>query len=100
SATTIRATRPRPASCRPPPGPEPVRASFANVPLGERLVLYADIYYEHERERIHRPIDVVVRVDGGEIGRMTHFDGDGEKRMEASTVMPDHRPRGTVSIEV
>jgi hypothetical protein len=83
-----------------PSGNEPIRVSYPNVPLGQRLVLYGDIYYEHERERTHGPLDVVVRVDGEEVGRMRHFDGDGFKRMEASTAMSDRRERGTVSIEV
>lgn len=85
-----------------PAGPEPIRATFPGVPLGERLVLYGDIYYEHERHREHGPLSVAVLVDGEEIGRMVHADGDGWKRMEASTQRPGRprRERGDVTIEV
>jgi hypothetical protein len=85
-----------------PAGPEPIRATFTDVPLGERIVLYGDIYYEHERHRENGPLSVAVRVDGEEIGRMVHADGDGWKRMVASTQRPGQprRERGTVTIEV
>jgi hypothetical protein len=85
-----------------PAGTEPIRASFADVPLGERLVLYGGLYYEHKRNLEHGPVSVAVRVDGEEIGRMTHADGDGWKRMEASTQRAGRprRERGTVTIEV
>ncbi len=90
--------RPRRCVWQHPQGAEPIRASFEDVPLGERLVLYADLYYEHERDRTHAPFDVVVRIDGEEVGRMLHVDGDGWKRIEAAP--PEGRERGTVAIEV
>ncbi len=92
--------RPRYCIWQHPAGPSPIRASFPDVPLGEQLVLYGDIYYEHERNLEHGPIDVVVRVDGEEIGRMIHRDGDGWKRMVASTRTRSGAERGVVTIEV
>ncbi|HEY8429205.1 MAG TPA: hypothetical protein VIL20_12550 [Sandaracinaceae bacterium] len=94
--------RPRWCVWQHPAGPEPIRTTFDDVPLGERVVLYADLYYEHERDREHGPVHVAVRVDGEEIGRMIHADGDGWKRLEASTQRPGgpRRERGRVSIEV
>lgn len=84
-----------------PAGPEPIRTTFRDVPLGDRLVLYAGLYYEHERKRENGPVDVRVLVDDREIGRMTHRDGDGWKRMEVLTRAPgSSAERGTIAIEV
>jgi hypothetical protein len=99
--------RPRYCIWQHPAAGQTVRATFPSVPLGERLVLYGDIYYEHERwidpepHNAHAPVHVSVRVDGVEIGRMIHNDGDAWKRLIASTRMPNRtRDRGDVSIEV
>jgi hypothetical protein len=94
--------RPRHCIWQHPSGNEPIRATFPSVPLGERLVLYGDLYYEHERTLEHGPIHVAVFVDGEEIGRMVHRDGDGWKRMIASTRFDrrGNRERGDVTIEV
>ncbi|HJL16835.1 MAG TPA: hypothetical protein RMH99_14320 [Sandaracinaceae bacterium LLY-WYZ-13_1] len=83
-----------------PAGREPIRATFPGVPLGERLVLYGDVYYEHERHEEHGPVHVTVSVNGEPVGRMTHRDGDGWKRMEASTEVPGAGARGEVTVEV
>lgn len=93
--------RPRYCIWQHPAGEEPIRATFEDVPLGERLVLYADLYYEHERDREHGPVHVAAFVDGEEIGRMVHADGDGWKRMVASTQQGEaQKARGDVTIEV
>jgi hypothetical protein len=85
-----------------PAGREPIRATFEDVPLGDRIVLYGDIYYEHERDLEHGPVDVAVFVDGEQVGRMVHRDGDGWKRIVVSTQLAGrpHRARGEVRIEV
>lgn len=85
-----------------PQGAEPIRARFPNVPLGDEIVLYADLYYEHERHREHAPISVALFVDDEPVGRMTHRDGDGWKRMVASTRhgARGDRERGEVRVEV
>ncbi len=82
-----------------PQGREPIRATFRDVPLGTRLVLYGGPYSEHERMGEHGPIDVVVKVDGRVAGRMTHRDLDGWKRMEVTTATQPGT-RGDVAIEV
>lgn len=94
--------RPRWCVWQHPAGTDPIRATFDDVPLGERIVLYGDLYYEHERDREHGPVHVSVRVDGEEIGRMIHADGDGWKRLVASTQRAGQprRERGQVTIEV
>lgn len=81
-----------------PQGNEPIRATFRDVPLGDRLVLYADIYYEHQRMQEHGPVMVSIKVEGREIGRLTHNDGDGWKRLVAYT--SELGERADVSIEV
>ncbi len=83
-----------------PAGREPIRATFDDVPLGERIVLYGDVYYEHERDLAHGAVDVSVFVDGEQVGRMVHRDGDGWKRMVASTQREGHprRARGQVRV--
>jgi hypothetical protein len=90
--------RPRYCIWQHPAGPEPIRATFPDVPLGERLVLYGDLYYEHERHREHGPVHVAVRVNGEVVGRMVHRDGDGWKRMVAAT--GGRGARGEVTVEV
>ncbi|MCZ7678250.1 MAG: hypothetical protein M5U28_05545 [Sandaracinaceae bacterium] len=47
------------------------------MPLGDSLVLFGDIYYEHERDREHGLLHVAVRVDGELVGRLVHADGEG-----------------------
>lgn len=93
-----------PRSCiwQHPAAPEVIRATFANVPLGDRIVLAGGINYEHERELTGGPLSVVIRLDGHEIGRMIHRDGDGWKRMTASTRIPSRgdAERGEISVEV
>ena len=79
-----------------------VVTTFEDVPLGARLVLHAGLYYEHERMREHPPFELRVHVNGREVGHMTHRDGDGWKRLEASTGEAGSDPtrRGQVQIEV
>ena len=85
-----------------PAGQEPVRATFRDVPLGDRLIFYGGIYYEHERMREHGPIAVRVLVNGMEVGRMTHRDGDGWKKIEVDprAALGEDGARGDVSVEV
>lgn len=79
-----------------------VITTFEDVPLGARLVLYAGLYYEHERMREHPPFELRVHVDGHEVAFMSHRDGDGWKRIEAVTgpAGADPTRRGQVQIEV
>ena len=60
-----------------PAAPEVIAATFEDVPLGDRVVLAGDIYYEHERMLEHGPVEVALYLDGVPLGRMIHRDGDG-----------------------
>ncbi|MFO0696591.1 MAG: hypothetical protein U0230_23685 [Polyangiales bacterium] len=84
-----------------PNGREPMRATFHDVPLGDRVVLDADIYAEHERDELRGPFEVRVLVDGRTAGLLVHRDGEGRKRIVASTTTPGGDPhrRGTIAIE-
>lgn len=81
-----------------PAGETPVRTRYHHVPLGDHLVLYAGLYYEHEREREGGPVHVQVRIDGEPAGHMVHRDGDGWKRMEVRT--EGRGTHGTVEVAV
>jgi hypothetical protein len=83
-----------------PAGEEPVRARFSEVPLGDTLVLSAGLWWEHERTMDGGEVDVVVRVDGEEIGRLVHRDGDGWKGIEAAIPEARRGRIGTVDVEV
>ena len=94
----------RPRRCiwqhAPAPG-EVMRTTFRDVPRGDRIVLYAGLYYEHERHEAGGDIAVRLLVDGEEVGRMAHHDGDGWLRMEAVPVAADAARRtGEVAVEV
>ncbi|MBX3271431.1 MAG: hypothetical protein KF729_14285 [Sandaracinaceae bacterium] len=82
--------------------PEAVSATFRDVPLGDRLVLAAGLYYEHERTLERGPVEVGVFLEGVEIGRLVHRDGDGWKELSFSTRVPARGARevGTVRVEV
>lgn len=79
-----------------PAGSEPITTTYRDVELPGRVVLHGGIYYLHERDEVHGPVNVRVLVDGNEVGRMAHRDGEGWKRMEATT--PEGR--GDVTIEI
>ncbi len=81
-------------------GPDPITTSYDDVPLGDAIVLYGGLWWERERWRNGGDVEVVVRLDGEEIGRMTHHDGDGWKRMEAAVPAGRRGQRGRVSVEV
>ncbi|MDW8361599.1 MAG: hypothetical protein RMK74_04280 [Myxococcales bacterium] len=97
--------RPRYCVWQHPTGPEPVRVRYDAVPVGERLVLYAGLYYEDERMLAHGPFTVRVLLDGREIGRLEHRDGEGWKRAEMMTrslerAVADPDARGSFVFEV
>jgi hypothetical protein len=84
-----------------PAGREPVRVTFRNAPLGDRIRFYAGLYYEHERYRKGGPVSAVIRVNGERVAEMVHRDGDGYKTLEAATQKPnDRRATGDIAIEV
>ncbi|HET6416218.1 MAG TPA: hypothetical protein VFG22_07960 [Polyangiales bacterium] len=68
-----------------PTGVDPVRVTFQDVPLGERLVVHGGIQYESERSRQHDPVTLRVWIDGRLAGELVHQDGDGWTGMEIDT---------------
>lgn len=92
--------RPRRCVWQHPPGAEPVRARFRDVPLGDAIVLHAGLWWEHERTMEGGPVDVVVRVDGREVGRLVHRDGDGWKGAEIAVPQVLRGGQGTIDVEV
>ena len=81
-----------------PQGDEPIALTFTDVPLGDELVLYGGLYYEHERMRRGGPVQADVFVDGQLRGSLIHHDGEGWKRVRIA--MPAGVARGTVRFEV
>ena len=81
-------------------GSEPISTSYDDVPLGDAVVLHGGIWWERERWRNGGDVEVAVRLDGEEIGRMTHHDGDGWKRMEAAIPEARRGGRGRISVDV
>lgn len=88
--------QPRHCIWQPALGAKPVRVTFDDVALGQRMVLHGGLYYEHERMRDGPPVHVRVLIDGKPRGRMIHEDGDGWSRI----VFPTGGGRGEVSVEV
>ena len=68
-----------------PQGADPVQLTFHGVPLGEALVFYAGIYYEHERMREGGPTEATISVDGQTLGQFKHVDGDGYRSLRLDT---------------
>jgi len=68
-----------------PIGPNPVRMTFHDVPLGERIVVYGGVYSEHERMEEYADIQLRFLADGREVATLLHRDGEGWKRSEAMT---------------
>jgi hypothetical protein len=87
---------PRHCVFQPPGVGKPTRVVLRDVALGEQLVLYAGLYYEHERMRQGPPVLATVLVNDKPIGRLEHRDGDGWERLALKTTPGT----GDVAIEV
>lgn len=68
-----------------PAGVDPVRVTFRDAPIGERLVVHGGIHYESERSRAHEPVTLRVWIDERPVGELVHRDGDGWRGMEIDT---------------
>jgi hypothetical protein len=68
-----------------PRGEEPVTLRYANVPLGDQLVFYAGLYYEHERMRQGGAIEASLSIAGKQRALFRHRDGEGWKRWLVDT---------------
>lgn len=60
-----------------PAGAHPVRTTFSNVPLGDRLVVHGGIDYQVARRRRHAPVSLRVWIDDELAVELVHRDGDG-----------------------
>lgn len=69
--------RPRRCLFSHPPARGEVVTRFSGIPLGNVIRGHGGLYWIIERERKGAPIALAVRVDGEEIGRWEHRDGDG-----------------------
>ena len=68
-----------------PAGTEPVRVTFPDVPLGERLVIHGGIDYNNERRRIYSPVTLRVWIEDRLAGELVHHDGDGWSGIDIDT---------------
>jgi hypothetical protein len=68
-----------------PAGTDPVRVIFADVPLGDRLVVRGGIDYNSERQRIHGPVTLRVWINDRLAGELDHRDGDGWSGIDIET---------------
>lgn len=68
-----------------PAGPDPVRVSYRDVPLGDRLVVRAGVDYQVERGREHAPVRLRVWIEERLAGELFHEDGDGWSGFEVDT---------------
>jgi hypothetical protein len=68
-----------------PAGAEPVRTTFQDVPLGERLIIRAGVDYQVERRRAHAPVTLTVFIDDEVVGVLVHHDGDGWSGLDIDT---------------
>lgn len=93
--------KPRRCVWQHPQGSEPISAEVHDVRLGESLIFYGGLYYEHERDLARGPVfaKVKVRSDLGAFESVfEHRDGDGWKRMHLATPgMTGHH--GSVRVE-
>jgi hypothetical protein len=60
-----------------PPAHGEIVLRYRDVPLGDAIVGHGGLYWIIERERDGAPITLRVAVDGEELGRVVHHDGDG-----------------------
>ncbi|KPK11162.1 MAG: hypothetical protein AMJ62_16450 [Myxococcales bacterium SG8_38] len=82
-----------------PVGPEPVRSTFFDVPLGDRLVVHGGVDYENERWRAGSPVTLRIWISDRLAGELVHRDGEGWSSLaiETSSLGFD---RATVRFEV
>ena len=72
-----------------PAGRDPVRATFRDVPFGDRLVVHGGLDYNNERTAGNIPVRLRVFIDDRLAGEMRHQDRDGWTRLEIDTARWD-----------
>jgi hypothetical protein len=83
-----------------PPRQGEVVTRFAEVPLGRVIRGHGGMYWIIERERKGAPVVLTVRVDGEEIGRVTHEDGQGWASFELPLGAHAGKKSATVELAV
>lgn len=68
-----------------PAGRDPVRVTFTEVPLGDRLLIHGGIDYQIERRRNHGPVTLRVWINERMAAELVHEDGDGWASLEIDT---------------
>ena len=68
-----------------PAGADPVRVTFADVPLGDRLLVHGGIDYQAERKRVHAPVTLRVWINERMAAELVHEDGDGWSGLNIDT---------------
>ncbi|MGB3050480.1 MAG: hypothetical protein WBB42_05745 [Polyangiales bacterium] len=68
-----------------PAGPDPVRVTFTEVPLGDRLLIRGGIDYQAERRLVHAPVTLRVWINDHMAAELVHEDGDGWSGLEIDT---------------
>lgn len=68
-----------------PAGREPVRATFRDVPFGDKLVAHGGLDYNNERTAGNIAVRLRIFIDDRLAGEMRHQDRDGWSRLEIDT---------------
>lgn len=92
--------RPRRCLWSHPPKAGEIVTRFADVALGDRIEGHSGMYWIIERERRGAPITLRVRVDGDEIGKVEHRDGQGWSPFDFPLAAHAHAEHATVEIAV
>jgi hypothetical protein len=92
--------RPRRCIWSHPPRQGEVVTRFAEVPLGRVIRGHGGMYWIIERDRKGAPVVLAVRVDGEEIGRVTHEDGQGWASFELPLGAHAGKKSATVELAV
>lgn len=80
-----------------PPAKGEIAIRFSNVSLGSVIRGHGGMYWMTERDGSGAPVDLIVRVDGAEIGRYQHKDGDGWSSFEMP--LGDHAGKKNAGVE-
>ena len=83
-----------------PPRVGEIVVRFGDVALGATIEGHSGMYWMIERERKGAPVVLSVRVDGDEIGKVEHRDGDGWAGFELALGGHAHKPNATVEFGV
>lgn len=73
---------------------------FRGVPLGDVIRGHGGMYWPIEREKTGAPVTLIVRVDGDEVGRFKHADGDGWSLFEMPLGVHARSPSSEVEFAV